>query len=169
MIPFDTRIRAFLHRHCNALEENKSVFFYVDRGGYIGKLDLEKDWCWHRNSALPSPLGDGCTGRVWSWRVWGRRCGIVQVPCGIVEVSYRSHVRATTGRDHWGHRSPRSASAPLKNFQTLLKGLTNVGEDITDPGFIGVRLLIRALKNEIRRATSHYRRYRWLQLLRAIQ
>ena len=43
MIPFDTRIRAFLHRHCNALEENKSIFFYVDRGGYIGKLDLEKD------------------------------------------------------------------------------------------------------------------------------
>ena len=47
-------------------------------------------------------------------------------------VRYGSHVRVATGRDQRGHRSPRSASAALKNFQTLLKALTNVGGDIKD-------------------------------------
>ena len=122
------------------------------RSRAVGKLELEKIDAWIEIQ-LCLPLGDGCFGRV--WRVW--------VPCQtVVEhgmVRYGSHVRVATGRDQRGHRSPRSASAALKNFQTLLKALTNVGGDIKDgAGLWGVAPFTKLLKNKIRRDRGDNRR-----------
>ena len=151
MIPFYTMNHAFIHTHCNALEESMGIFFHFDKGWYwkigpgkrlmlVSKFSFAfPSWWWMHQQSLELE-GVGAV-------VWYRTGPMSGPPLG-----------ETSGAiGHHGVHRYRS-----KTFRHFFKGLTNAGEDITDPGFIGGRLLIRALKNKIRRATSHYRRYRCL-------